>query len=362
MSVGTVFSATRVTVPSEFAATASSPPEITLSWAASSGGIGGISYDLYRNGTHYAYTTSTHYKDVSVYPATSYSYQVFAVDNIGERSPSSKTVSATVPAPKAGITPPSQALGYTLTYASDFTSLDISQNWTGQFHDWYTSEYGAVKAVSSARTSISNSGLSLDWLAGDGTNDSAVASFDIGGRTGRAFRYGYFEAQMNWSPATGAWPAFWLLSLNSATSNGQWGELDAFEGQGLLPTMFFGTVHNWTAVNGARTSTQNPQNYFSLGQGNEYTQWHKYGLLWQPGSITWYYDDNPVLTAPEPSIMGTQDVELILDMAEGVNWMQGSTTGVTAADLRLNVASVRVWQRDPSITTISTNGIALRGN
>jgi beta-glucanase (GH16 family) len=126
--------------------------------------------------------------------------------------------------------------------------------------------------------------------------------------------------------------------------------------------MFFGTVHNWTAVNGVRTSTQNQPNYLSLGLANDYTQWHKYGLLWQSGSITWYYDDNPILTAPEPSIMNTQDVELILDMAEGVNWMPGTTTGVTAPDLRLNVDWVSVWQHNPSVTTISTNRIAFRGN
>ena len=361
-SNGTVFSAARVSVPAGISATASCPPQITLSWTASSGGIGEVSYDIYRNGSHYAYTTSSQYRDVSVYPAMSYLYQVFAVDNAGDRSLSSKAVFATVPVPKEGMTPPSQAAGYTLVYASDFNSLDISQNWTGQFHDWYNSEYGALKPVSSARTSISNAGLSLDWLGGDGTNDSAVATFDVGGRTGRAFRYGYFEAQMKWSPAAGAWPAFWLLSLDSATSNGQWGELDAFEGQGLQPAMFFGTVHNWTAVNGGRTQTQNLPNYFSLGVANDYSQWHKYGVLWQPGSITWYYDGNPILTAPEPSIMNSQDVEMIFDMAEGVNWAQGSVAGVTAADLKLNVGSVRVWQHNPSITTISTNGIAFRGN
>ncbi len=351
-----------MTAPGELVASASSPPEITLSWSPSSGGTGSISYDLYRNGIHYDYTTATQYKDVSVYPVKSYSYEVFAVDSIGERSPASSSVSAMVPAPKAGITPPSQASGYTLIYADDFNNLDISQNWTGQFHDWYNSEYGAVKPVSSARTSVSDSMLSLNWLTGDGANDSAVASFDIGGRTGRAFRYGYFEAQMKWSPVAGAWPAFWLLSLNSATNNGNWGELDAFEGQGLQPDMFFGTVHDWTAVNGVRTSTENQPNYFSLGLANSYTQWHKYGVLWEPGSITWYYDNNPVLTAREPPIMDGQDVELILDMAEGVNWIQGSMTGVPTLNLSLNVDCVRVWQRNPSITTISTNGIAFRGN
>ena len=342
-------------------AAASSPPEVMLSWAAPASGTG-FSYEVYRNGSPCASTTSTQYKDVSVYPAASYSYQVFTYDGAGALLTSSKIVSVTVPAPATGNAPPPQASGYTLVYANDFSNLDIGQNWTGQFHDWYTSEYGATKTVSPARTSVANSVLSLDWLGGDGANDSAVASFDIGGHTGRAFRYGYFEARMSWSPVAGAWPAFWLLSLNAATSNGKWGELDAFEGQGLQRGMFFGTVHDWTAANGARTQTYNQQNYFSLGAANDYTQWHKYGVLWQPGSITWYYDDNPVITAPEPLIMQSQDVELILDMAEDVNWIQGNTTGVTAADLRLNVDSVRVWQHDPSVAPIAANGIAFRGN
>ena len=356
-----VFPATRLPRPIGFTATISSPQGVMLSWAAPTSGTG-FSYQVFRNGTHYATTAFTQYNDVTVNPGASYSYQVFTYDGAGNLLASSKIISVTLPMPDAAIAPPPQASTYTLVYANDFTNLDIGQNWTGQFHDWYTSEYGATKAVSPTRTSVANSVLSLDWLAGDGANDSAVASFDIGGKTGRAFRYGYFEARMSWSPVAGAWPAFWLLSLESATNKGKWGELDAFEGQGLQPGMFYGTVHDWTAVNGVRTQTWNQQNGFSLGAANDYSQWHKYGVLWQPGSITWYFDDNPVITAPEPAIMENQDAELIFDMAEDVNWIQGNTTGVTAADLNLKVDWVRVWQHAPSVTAISPNGKAFRGN
>lgn len=362
LSVGVLFAGSAVSAPRQLTATATLPPQVTLTWIASSSGSGAISYDIYRNGALVASTATTSYKDVSVYPATSYSYSVVAYGNSGDRSGSSNTVTAKIPAPSEGTAPPPQATGYTLVYGNDFRSFDVSQNWTGQFHDWYNSEYGVVKPVSSARTSVSESVLSLDWLPGDGANDSAVTSFDIGGHTGRAFRYGYFEAQMSWNPAPGAWPAFWLLSLNSATGNGQWGEIDAFEGQGQDPGMFFGTIHSWTAVNGVRSQTSNPINYFFLGGSNVYSQWHKYGVLWEPGSITWYYDNNPVLTAPAPSILETQDMELILCMEEGLNWMPGDSTGVTVPKLKLQVDSVRVWQHFPSVTTISTNGVAFRGN
>jgi beta-glucanase (GH16 family) len=246
-------------------------------------------------------------------------------------------------------------------YSNEFDALDLGSNWTGQVHDWYTSEYGAVKAPAPTRESVSNSVLSLDWLAGDGAGESTISSFDVGSQKGRAFRYGYYEARMKWNPVTGAWPAFWLLSLQNTTNNGQWGELDVFEGQGAQSSDYFGTVHSWTAVNGSRSSTFNSNNNFKL-TGVDYSQWHTYGVLWQPGSITWYFDNNPIITAPEPSIMQTQDMELIFDSTVGVNWSGGNTSGVTASDIPLNVDWVHVWQRNPSTVTISTGGTAYRGN
>ena len=55
----------------------------------------------------------------------------------------------------------------------------------------------------------------------------------MGSQKGTAYRYGYYEARMKWSPVFGAWPGFWLLSLQAGVTNGEWFELDVFEGQGI---------------------------------------------------------------------------------------------------------------------------------
>ena len=259
-------------------------------------------------------------------------------------------------------TPPPQATGYTLTHSDEFDSLDIGASWTGQTHQWYTSEYGQVITPSSSQASVASSVLSLDWHPGmTRPAEASLSSFDMGSQKGMAYRYGYYEARMKWSPVAGAWPGFWLLSLQSAITTGEWGEIDIFEGLGNLPYDYFGTVHDWTALNGTRTSTFNPGNDYKLLTSVDYSQWHKYGVLWEPGTLTWYFDDQPIIAAPAPAITDAQDVELILSSSEGVNWAQGNTSGVTSTDLSLNVDWVRVWQKNPVTVILPNGGTASRG-
>jgi hypothetical protein len=259
------------------------------------------------------------------------------------------------------VVPPPQAAGYTLTMNEEFNSLDVGVCWTGQTHNWYSSEFGAVIVPSLSQMSATNSILSLDWLTGQTPAESSLSSFDIGSKKGKAYRYGYYEARMKWSPVTGAWPAFWLLSLESAVTTGEWGEIDIFEGQGALPNHYFGTVHDWHAVNGVRTHTFNANNDYVFSSV-DYSQFHTYGVLWEPGTITWYFDNQPLISAPAPAVMDSQDVEVILTSGEGVNWTYGNTTGVTSQDIKLNVDWVRVWQKNPSNVTLANGATASRGN
>jgi chitodextrinase len=67
------------------------PGKVTLTWGASSGAT---SYNVSRNGVTIASVTGTSYVNTSVTKGTAYTYQVFAVNNVGT-SAGSNTVKVT---------------------------------------------------------------------------------------------------------------------------------------------------------------------------------------------------------------------------------------------------------------------------
>jgi hypothetical protein len=76
-----------------------SATEVDLSWTGSTDSGSGIAgYRVYRNGTLLARPgNTTSYADTQVSPGTTYSYWVTAVDNAGNESPASNTVTVTTP-------------------------------------------------------------------------------------------------------------------------------------------------------------------------------------------------------------------------------------------------------------------------
>ena len=155
---------------------------------------------------------------------------------------------------------------------------------------------------------------------------------------------------MKWDVTTGAWPAFWMIPVESNWGATEFGELDVFEGQGdpADAHTFFGTIHDWVVTNGTTVdvANNNGQNAYVLPSAVDLSQWHTYGVLWIPGRVTWYFDDNPVFSALTYPIFDEQEYYLIFSSQEGVNWTGGDTTGVTANELNLYVDWVKVWQND----------------
>ena len=102
---------------------ATSPTQYpALTWDAESGAT---SYNVYRNGTKIASTTTNAYTDTSVAPDTTYSYYVTAVNAVGE-SPQSNTVNVTTYAVASALAlSPAKAtgtVGGTVTFTATATS------------------------------------------------------------------------------------------------------------------------------------------------------------------------------------------------------------------------------------------------
>ena len=87
------------TVPANVQAVTSGPTEVNLSWdvSADSGGSGLAGYRVFRNGTQIGTPVVASFADTTVVAGTSYTYTVRAVDNAGNVSPDSNSVTATTP-------------------------------------------------------------------------------------------------------------------------------------------------------------------------------------------------------------------------------------------------------------------------
>jgi hypothetical protein len=256
-----------------------------------------------------------------------------------QSSPPQQTVST------PATTPPTQAAGYSLAFSDDFSTLNLSPDGTGNYA-WYPGVWWEHKPVP-FNASVNSSGLDLAWAAGQNPADTTISSCAPNGGVCHAFRYGYFESRMKWDVTTGAWPAFWMIPTQNFAGATESGELDIFEGQGdpADAQTFFGTIHDWVTTNGKAVDVANNagRNAHTV-PGIDFSQWHTYGVLWVQGQVTWYLDNQPVLSAATYPVFDQQNYYMMLGAQEGVNWMGGNVTGVTATTLNLYVQWVRVWQ------------------
>lgn len=125
----------------------------------------------------------------------------------------------------------------------------------------------------------------------------------------KQFQYGYFEANIRINGYSDLmWPAFWLTPeaiqySNVAPKYGEWprsGEIDIMESvnnNGIQQS----TLH----CNNTRCECGSVQDYYCCDTASngvpvasvsnvDFSQWHKFGCLWEPGKITSYFDDKAV--------------------------------------------------------------------
>jgi len=101
--------------------------------------------------------------------------------------------------------------------------------------------------------------------------------------------YGKFEAKIKLPAGAGLWPAFWMMPQDS--EYGTWassGEIDIMEAKGRLLNRVGGAIHfgkNWP------NNKQTAEDYI-FPAGQSITDFHVYGLEWEPGELRWYVDGN----------------------------------------------------------------------
>src|SRR3984893_7055155 len=263
-------------------------------------------------------------------------------------SPTTITLSGIGVQPSGQPTPPTQAAGYNLAFTDDFNTLNVSPNMLGNY-TWYQGLWWQQTVAPLSQFTVSNSILTLNWQKGLG--DASLVTTAKDASIHQAWRYGYFEARLAWGNTTmGAWPAFWLIPVEDITGadvvNGvrDSGEIDIMEGQGgSNPNTIYGTIHEWK--NNADVYNNNSSNAYNVPSGVDLSQYHTYGVLWTPGTISWYFDNQLIHSANTTAIFDQQTFYVVLGSQEGINWGGGNLTGVTATTIPLNADWVHVCQK-----------------
>jgi beta-glucanase (GH16 family) len=165
-----------------------------------------------------------------------------------------------------------------------------------------------------------------------------------------SFQYGRLEVRAQVPEGQGFWPAIWLLGNSISTVN--WpacGEQDMVEriDAAATPDWNAGSVHG-TGFTGANLGTDY---YFPSGQTA--AGWHTYGMIWKPGSVSYYVDDvtKPYATYTPASLSGLSGAVwpfdsgpsfLIMNVAVGGSW-PGSPNGSTVFPSQMVVDYVRIY-------------------
>lgn len=167
-----------------------------------------------------------------------------------------------------------------------------------------------------------------------------------------AFRFGRVEARIRLPGGQGTWPAFWMLSQDSAY--GSWaatGEIDVLEATNLGvggKNSIIGTLHyGGEAPNNTFTSNE----YFVPADATAI--FHDYAIEWDPTEIRWYVDG--VLYAMQNSWFSAaadypapfdQAFHILLNVAVGGN-LPGAPDASTQFPVTMEVDWVKIYSGGP---------------
>ncbi|WP_281292748.1 glycoside hydrolase family 6 protein [Kitasatospora viridis] len=183
--------------PTGLTVTGTTASSVSLSWTASTDNVGVTGYDVYRNGSKLATSSTTGYTDTGLTAATAYQYTVAAYDAAGNLSPVSAAVTATTAGSGGGT---GGGGGCTATYSvsndwgSGFnanvtvtntgsaptTSWKVTWTWAG--NQQMTNAWNATATQTGSAVSAVNAGYNGTVAVGAGTSFGLSGSYS-GGNT-----------------------------------------------------------------------------------------------------------------------------------------------------------------------------------
>jgi beta-glucanase (GH16 family) len=216
----------------------------------------------------------------------------------------SASTTVTPPPPATGAVPAqAQAAGFrSMIFNDEFNQLNISPDGSTPAL-WYNGIWYESPSPAS-RFTLNNGAMTATVLPSD-PHEAWLTTLNRNGGRSTLFNLGYFEARMKWNIVPDNFSAFWLESSEHALANENlFCEIDIFEA--YQNNVFVGTIHDWNWPN----STKNTNNWHPVSA--DLSQWHTYGLLWTASTVTWYLDNQPMMSWPTPNVCKTQKLFMIL--------------------------------------------------
>jgi beta-glucanase (GH16 family) len=358
-------------VPENVAANAGNAV-VTITWTKSSSAA---TYNVQRGSqrsgpyTKLASPAALTYTDSAVVNGTTYYYVVSAVNTAGQSADSAE-VSATPKAPSTASTPSTPSTtstsaaatppvaGYVLKFDDEFTSFNGNASGT---NGWMTQypwrggtrtnnpglevEYDSDSSVGVNPFSIVNGVLQIQATQASSTGANAAGlpynSGAIASSNSFRMQYGYFEMRAQMPPGAGLWPAFWLVPTNLSWPP----EIDVLEQLGV-PTVIHETLH-FTDSSGADAQESVPATVADTTTG-----FHTYGVDWEPGTVTMYFDGVQTAQWATPSDMN-QPMYMIINLAIGgeAGVWAGVPNGSTVFPANMLIDYVRAYA-SPNSTNI----------
>tara|TARA_R110000868_G_scaffold411656_1_gene706919 strand:- start:10955 stop:14185 length:3231 start_codon:yes stop_codon:yes gene_type:complete len=157
--------------------------------------------------------------------------------------------------------------------------------------------------------------------------------------------YGYFEIRAQLAAGQGVHDAFWLLPMD-----GSWPpELDIVEQRGLDPTH---------VINGVHANDTTSSSTFLVTTAT--TQFHTYGLDWEPDYLTWYIDGVAVRTMPTPAGLD-KPMYMLANLGGGSPWA-GKPDATTPFPVHMQIdyikayASANTVEKGVPVDKVGTSG------
>jgi beta-glucanase (GH16 family) len=160
-------------------------------------------------------------------------------------------------------------------------------------------------------------------------------------------RYGYFETRVKLPQAPGLWPAFWVMPDRGEAAGPQWKRQDTKKGAMEFDVMEhltrwgpyrYNIAMHWDGYQKEHKQTGTTKIYIQPDKDGFITC----GLLWLPGSVTYYCNGQVVLSWDDPRISNVQS-DLMFTFPAG-GWDNNAIDDAKLpADFVIDY--VRVWQR-----------------
>jgi beta-glucanase (GH16 family) len=240
------------------------------------------------------------------------------------------------PTSSATSTAPTGGSGWELAWQDDFTSSDLSKNWTfansgSSFDDalnWFGEDSATVADGGGLVITAAKGGSEHACWYGPCKYTSTEMTSNF------SQEYGRFEARIKIPGGAGLWPAFWLIPQPQPGESIP-GEIDIVEVNNKNPDEVTGYVHDGPVYNYKAEKVLS---------GPISSQFHIYGVDWTPTGVTWTLDGTPYAHINKfPGWPLDQPFVIVFDLAVGGNWA-GPPTASTVFPATMQVSWVRVYK------------------